>query len=184
MTDNKNISGLINYNKELNLSIKEAIQEALVELMKNNEYNSITITALCKKAGVSRMAFYNNYKTIDNVIKSIVNDVNDEIVNTLGSPFRDGITEDWYLKLFYTVEENKNFLKLMFNADFKYRYLEMINEFVLHNINTISLEEKNYRLLWAGGIVNRIIKWIDDELLESPEELASFCFNNLKLINK
>lgn len=49
MTDNKNISGLINYNKEINYSIKEAIQEALVELMKNNDYNSITITALCKK---------------------------------------------------------------------------------------------------------------------------------------
>ena len=94
MTDNKNISGLINYNKEINYSIKEAIQEALVELMKNNDYNSITITALCKKAGVSRMAFYNNYKTLDNVIKSIVNNVNYEIVNAVGSPFRDEITED------------------------------------------------------------------------------------------
>ena len=85
MTDNKNISGLINYNKEINYSIKEAIQEALVELMKNNDYNSITITELCKKAGVSRMAFYNNYKTLDNVIKSIVNNVNYEIVNTVQS---------------------------------------------------------------------------------------------------
>lgn len=183
MTDNKNISGLINYNKEINYSIKEAIQEALVELMKNNDYNSITITALCKKAGVSRMAFYNNYKTLDNVIKSIVNNVNYEIVNAVGSPFRDEITEDWYLKLFYTVEDNKDFLKLMFNAEFKYRYLEMINELVLHNINNISLEEKNYRLLWAGGIVNRIIQWIDDELLESPEELASFCYSNFKKNN-
>ena len=53
--------------------------------MKNNDYNSITITALCKKAGVSRMAFYNNYKTLDNVIKSIVNNVNYEIVNTVQS---------------------------------------------------------------------------------------------------
>ncbi len=98
-------------------------------------------------------------------------------------PFRDEITEDWYLKLFYTVEDNKDFLKLMFNAEFKYRYLEMINELVLHNINNISLEEKNYRLLWAGGIVNRIIQWIDDELLESPEELASFCYNNFRKNN-
>ena len=128
-------------------------------------------------------SIYQSYKTLDNVIKSIVNNVNYEIVNAVGSPFRDEITEDWYLKLFYTVEDNKDFLKLMFNAEFKYRYLEMINELVLHNINNISLEEKNYRLLWAGGIVNRIIQWIDDELLESPEELASFCYSNFKKNN-
>ncbi|MDY2746698.1 MAG: hypothetical protein SOV57_05815 [Bacilli bacterium] len=56
----------------------------------------------------------------------------------------------------------------------------MINDLVLHNVKNISLEEKNKRILWAGGIVNRINKWIDDELLESPEELAEFCYKNLK----
>ena len=91
MTDNKNISGLINYNKEINYSIKEAIQEALVELMKNNDYTSITITALCKKAGVSRMAFYNNYKTPLSYPKHIyyINNytTNNEIVNMQHAKF-------------------------------------------------------------------------------------------------
>ena len=82
--------------------------------------------------------------------------------------------------LFYTVRKYSDILKLMFDASFRYGYLEMINELVLHNVKNISLEEKNKRILWAGGIVNRINKWIDDELLESPEELAEFCYKNLK----
>lgn len=62
MTVKKNVLGLISYNKELNYAIKEALQDALILLMKEKQYRSISITELCKKAGVSRMAFYNNYK--------------------------------------------------------------------------------------------------------------------------
>ena len=59
MTVKKNVLGLISYNKELNYAIKEALQDALILLMKEKQYRSISITELCKKAGVSRMAFYN-----------------------------------------------------------------------------------------------------------------------------
>ena len=62
MTVKKNVLCLISYNKELNYAIKEALQDALILLMKEKQYRSISITELCKKAGVSRMAFYNNYK--------------------------------------------------------------------------------------------------------------------------
>ena len=62
MTVKKNVLGLISYNKELNYAIKEALQDALILLMKEKQYRSISITELCRKAGVSRMAFYNNYK--------------------------------------------------------------------------------------------------------------------------
>ena len=142
MTVKKNVLGLISYNKELNYAIKEALQDALILLMKEKQYRSISITELCKKAGT--------------------------------------INLDWYITLFYTVRKYSGILKLMFDASFRYGYLEMINDLVLHNVKNISLEEKNKRILWAGGIVNRINKWIDDELLESPEELAEFCYKNLK----
>ena len=180
MTVKKNVLGLISYNKELNYAIKEALQDALILLMKEKQYRSISITELCKKAGVSRMAFYSNYKCLDDVLKSKILDVNQEIINEIGSPFRRTINLDWYITLFYTVRKYSDILKLMFDASFRYGYLEMINELVLHNVKNISLEEKNKRILWAGGIVNRINKWIDDELLESPEELAEFCYKNLK----
>ena len=180
MTVKKNVLGLISYNKELNYAIKEALQDALILLMKEKQYRSISITELCKKAGVSRMAFYNNYKCLDDVLKSKILDVNHEIINEIGSPFRRTINLDWYISLFYTVRKYSGILTLMFDASFRYGYLEMINDLVLHNVKNISLEEKNKRILWAGGIVNRINKWIDDELLESPEELAEFCYKNLK----
>ena len=44
------------------------IYEALVELMKQKPYHEITITDITKKAGVSRMAYYRNYKDKDDIL--------------------------------------------------------------------------------------------------------------------
>ena len=44
MTVKKNVLGLISYNKELNYAIKEALQDALILLMKEKQYRSISIT--------------------------------------------------------------------------------------------------------------------------------------------
>ena len=44
------------------------IYQALVELMDKKPYGKITITDVTKKAGVSRMAFYRNYQSKDDIL--------------------------------------------------------------------------------------------------------------------
>ena len=41
---------------------------ALVQLMKEKEYGEITVTDIVKRAGYSRMAFYRNYKSKDEIL--------------------------------------------------------------------------------------------------------------------
>lgn len=48
-----------------NLFAKECIVSALIQLIYAKPLSSITISELCQKAGVSRMTFYRNYKSID-----------------------------------------------------------------------------------------------------------------------
>lgn len=45
---------------ELNIT-KESIYQALTALMENHDFSTISITDICKKAGVSRMAYYRHY---------------------------------------------------------------------------------------------------------------------------
>ncbi|MGN1093953.1 MAG: TetR/AcrR family transcriptional regulator, partial [Candidatus Neoclostridium sp.] len=88
MTDKA--EGLRRHNAELNKIVRESLQTALVVLLRQKEYSKISITELCKKAGVSRMAFYNNYQTTDDLLESTVIDYNKNlIIDKIGSPFRE-----------------------------------------------------------------------------------------------
>lgn len=55
--------------------VKESIYLALMELMKDNDYESITITQITKKAGVSRMAYYRHYTSKDEIFDDYLEDL-------------------------------------------------------------------------------------------------------------
>ena len=44
---------------------KSCIMEALLQLMHTKDYNDISITDITARAGVSRMAYYRNYRSKD-----------------------------------------------------------------------------------------------------------------------
>lgn len=64
---------------EKNLSSKEIIEIALLELLKEYDYKDISITKIVEKAGVARVTFYRNYNNIDEVldysITKLLNDI-------------------------------------------------------------------------------------------------------------
>ena len=174
-------SGLKTYNENLNKVVRESLQQALLMLMDTKEFSRISVTELCKKAGVSRMAFYGNFTSTDNLLEDIVREYSSDLVYRIGSPFRNGIKLSWYEQMFARVEANSDILSLLFRAGFKYKYLSIINNSVLHNPN-IPTHKKYLRLTWAGSVVNIIIYWIDNNLHESVGEIAQFCYQHLNKI--
>ena len=55
-----------------NQILRESITEALLILMENLSISDITISALTRKAGVSRVSFYRNYKSKEEVLVSML----------------------------------------------------------------------------------------------------------------
>ena len=47
---------------------KECIMDALLQLMQTKDYDAITITDLTRRAGVSRMSYYRNYHSKDEIL--------------------------------------------------------------------------------------------------------------------
>ena len=60
---------------------KRAISDALLRLLKNQEYGKITLQAIVDEAGVSRMALYRNFESKDAVIKYYLDQVTDNFLN-------------------------------------------------------------------------------------------------------
>ena len=148
--------------------------------MNQKSFNDISITELCKKAGVSRMAFYNNYNSKDDLLRKLISYHSYLLIDTIGSPFREKIDASWYMKMFDYAKENHYNLKTIFDAGFKYEYLATITDIVLHD-KDISSDIKYLRVMWAGGIINTIIFWLERGMKESVDEIANFCYNNLSV---
>lgn len=168
------------HNKKQNRIVCESLREALIILMNEKNYYKISISELCHKAGVSRMAFYNNYESKDNLLKQIIYYQTNKLIDRIGSPFRERTSVEWYIKMFECVKEDNMYLRTIFNADFKYIYLSCINDLVLHD-ETISPTNKYLRLMWTGGVVNTIIYWLESNMQDSIIEIATFCYNNLSV---
>ncbi|WP_252898590.1 TetR/AcrR family transcriptional regulator [Secundilactobacillus odoratitofui] len=71
------------------------ITTALFQLLETKDLGEITVTALVKRAGVSRMAFYRNFETTADVIlkyfASKINQVFDDVINQV--PTEEKLTE-------------------------------------------------------------------------------------------
>ncbi len=48
---------------------RECLLNALLALMEKQEFNKITITELCKKAGVTRLTFYRHFESKEDVLQ-------------------------------------------------------------------------------------------------------------------
>ena len=51
---------------------------------------------------------------------------------------------------------------------------------VLHDVN-ISSTKKHLRIIWAGGLVNTLMFWIENGMSEPVEDIAKFCFENMSV---
>lgn len=169
-----------NHNLNLNKIVRESLEYALILLMNQKDFNDITITELCKKAGVSRMAFYNNYESKEDILKTSILKSANKLVDQVGSPFRQKTDVSWYIHMFEIIKEDEYYLKTIFNAGFNYEYLKIITDLVLHD-KTISSTKTYMRLIWAGGIVNAIFHWLETDMEVSIEEISKFCFDNLSV---
>ena len=173
-SSDERLSGLRRHSEELNRVVVESLQGALLQLVTKMPYDSITVTELCKKAGVSRMAFYGNFDSKDDIIKKIVYDLQNELFLRIGSPFRQAVTYNWYLDMFRFIAEKSEVLRSIFCAGYQGKYLDLVNSVILRH-KDMQPNESYQRLLWSGGIVNAVVYWLTNDMAETPEQMATFC---------
>ncbi|WP_413537410.1 TetR/AcrR family transcriptional regulator [Enterococcus malodoratus] len=58
-----------NYSISLQEDSKNFITEATLQLLASKSFNKLTVMEVVKRAGVSRMAFYRNFESIEDVLK-------------------------------------------------------------------------------------------------------------------
>lgn len=167
-----------------NILAKEHIVTALMELSNEKPFSAITISELTARAGVSRMTYYRNYTSKEDVFRTYMTELLEHFYE-----------DSFHRKKPETYGEYENILQC-------FRYFEKYNKFVncLINIgmgdlflNAISAyvigvyyqeEQPNVKLYYqlhsyAGSLFNVYMAWIRTGAKDSIETLSQIIYEQL-----
>ncbi|MBO5355615.1 MAG: TetR/AcrR family transcriptional regulator [Clostridia bacterium] len=162
---------------ESNRLAKEYIVTALIELMKVRDYHSISITEITRKAGVSRMAYYRNYTSKEDILNKYMEEVGISIHEKIsGMNTREEIL-DYYRELFGQLGAYRDLGITAYRAHLGELILENINKnmAITFRPENDSAEARYRHLYLAGAFYNVFIEWLKNGRQESCEEMAEIC---------
>lgn len=171
-----------------------AMDEALIYLLNDKDYDYITIKEICKKAGVNRSTFYLHYENIDDLLKEsvdwMINDFFSYFDNTkanLPLDIKAKTTNELFLisktylipYLTYIKEHKKVMTAIIMrpeilNIDLNYTKLyKHILAPILDKFN-VDIEDRNYIVkFYIEGIMAIVQLWIKCNFKESIDHICN-----------
>ena len=162
-------------NEESNRLTRECIESALILLMKETGFQSISITDIIRKAGVSRSAYYRNYNSKEDILTNLFNRAAETIVHALSTELVSQNMVSSYHVLFEKVLEIKELFEIIRMAGMVDEFQMAVNVKYLQAIDADSPEDYYRVLSWIGSIFNIIFGWLQREYPETPEQMAYIC---------
>ena len=154
-----------------NVLVKECIVTALLKL---------TISELCEKAGVSRMSFYRNYESKEEIFKKRLEEIFEEYRKDseswherCGSAYKDiGIFYDEKHMTHYLeyLLKYKEFMKGLVYCGFGNIFLEMINDYMCDLWGDAA--DKYTLYAFSGALYNTFNLWSQQGYKEDGKKLA------------
>ena len=148
----------------------EFITIALLQLMQKKNYYQITITEICRKAGVSRMSFYRCFNSKLDVLRKRIADVTDAFVAASGISYRKDSLKKYFATLFRHFLDNREPAALLHRDGLLYIVKDDIDRVFFQTYQDV-YEEYKLRFI-AGGIFDVYRLWLENGCTESPEEMA------------
>lgn len=147
-----------------NLKAKDYITQALFLLINLKNYDEITITDIAKKAGVTRISFYRNFESKEDILRQEMKKRFENVKVDINSEFSIGT-------MFVFFNQNKDLISAMFKSKREVLLLELIES---DNIQELPLEMAysvatvNYLLLgWANV-------WYQRGMVDSTEDILKY----------
>jgi len=163
------------------LLTKKILKETLLELLKKQSISKITVKELCEKADVNRATFYNHYYDIRNVLEHMEEEYCKFFKNGVIDVIGTHNISNFILKILTEMKNDKNLSQILLckntKPSFIKKILNMAHDLIishwmkLFRINSKNKLEYAYSFMTTGsiGVINA---WIDNNLKESPQEIA------------
>lgn len=166
-------------------TVKSQIKKAFLNLLSEKAYLDISISDIVNRAHVARMSFYRNFNGIDDVIKSIADDITHNFVFILSSLVNDNSERKWrecLFALFYNFMQMKREFGMAFNEFDKNNanyscIASRVRENTSHIDVGLSAQTLSDKYIFIGktGFIGSIAdQWAMTGMQETPEEIIDF----------
>jgi AcrR family transcriptional regulator len=161
---------------------RDALGDALVALMQEREFESITVADVLSRAGVSRSTFYAHFRDTDDLLLSDVEEFFEATANALSERGEDSERVAPVRELFAHVLEMRAFLAALIVSGRLHTNLELARGHFARGIERRLGELARARTLTAvqraalghahaGALIALLLWWIRREPRESPAEM-------------
>ena len=162
---------------------RQWIVEALLQLMETMPFREISVTDLTKKAGVSRLTFYRNFESKEDVLRLHYRQVFRQYLEHLDQ--KSMTTPKDALALCYRdwkCEEHEIWLVLQNHLEqLIYEPFEEYLEVLLTKYRIGTGLSRNQKRFLVGGLYFSMLDWVEHPQHATPEERAAGVLSMLKL---
>ena len=149
----------------------ERIEKVFIDMLQTKELNEISVSDICKQAGLNRTTFYANYTDIYGLADSIRDKLENEVSEVYQEEINTGFNSNDYLKLFKHIKANQLFYKTYFKLGYDNNY-----RIITYDVNLAQEHFQNrfieYHMEFFKAGITKIIKmWIENGCQESPEDM-------------
>lgn len=173
---------------------KGEITDALLKLMRDFPYDKITVKQIILEACVARKTFYRNFTCKNDVLYSYIDGIMSEYVSLIQQPMKNRLTKTLDI-IFSFCLQNKGFLFLLRDNSLMHILLEKWNTLIptIHGeiigkdcdmLRIFFRQELSYVIAFnIGAIWNLIIKWVENDMNDSPESIKETIIKYIKYLS-
>lgn len=167
-------------------SVKKRMADAFVDMLSQKSYADITVTDIVNTAQVARVSFYRNFSSISDVVDYITDELANEFIDKILPVLNSNDENKWREFLF-------DFINNALNNRRKIEAINLQNTTVLFshlntkmqmyvNVNSNKTISDKYTSYVKACLINNVVKkWIDDGMVETPEEIINYLMSFITL---
>lgn len=149
----------------------ERIEKVFLDLLQTRELSEISVSDLCKQAGLNRTTFYANYPDL----YALADSIRDKLEQNLSNLYRDEITIGFnshnYLKLFRHIRDNQIFYNTYFKLGYDNNYKIITYDVELAKEHFQNRFIEYHMEFFKSGLTKIIKMWLQNGCTESPENM-------------
>lgn len=172
------------YNAEQIQLTKESLFDALMQLMAHKDFNDLSISAVTRKAGVSRMAFYRHY----NILEDLISEHLDDIITDYQMKITKNQINNYELAdvFFVCFREHLQFILNLQRSrltgmvfDKLVNFVTLFSESVIC-VDGCTSEVTDYNIRFVvGAFFSVLMSWSQNGMKESAEQMAMLICDEL-----